>query len=96
MKLCIKCGQEIKPVSTTGRPPDYCSPGCRKSAEYEIGRVNRRLADLENDLVHEKLHNDKKSVNCNGQSPQERIAALENAIVESESRLKVLLSAKND
>ncbi|MFZ2171445.1 MAG: hypothetical protein WAW61_17625 [Methylococcaceae bacterium] len=96
MNLCIKCGQEFKPASTTGRPPDYCSHACRKSAEYEITRINKRLGGLEDDLVAEKMHPNDKSVNCYGQKSQERIAALENAIVESESRLKKLLSAKDE
>lgn len=97
MSECIKCGVLIQTKAATGRPSSYCSPSCRKSAEYEIGRINRRLADFENDLIREKMHQPKdRGVNIYGEKCHERIEALETAIVESEARLKCLLAAKND
>ena len=95
MNECIKCGLPIKTAATTGRPSDYCSTSCRRAAEYEIGRINRRLADLENDLVSENRYKH-EGVNFAGQRYPERLAALQDAITESEARLKRLLSAKGD
>jgi hypothetical protein len=43
---CVKCGTELS-VPETGRPPRYCSKGCRRAAEYEIRRLQRHLEDLE-------------------------------------------------
>ncbi len=96
MSKCIKCGQFFETTSTTGRPSDYCSSACRRAAGYEVERINKRLADLENDLVREKLHKDKNDRDAYGKKCQERIEALEAAILESEARLKSLLAAKND
>jgi hypothetical protein len=42
----MKCGTPLsKPP--TGRPPSYCSRTCRRAAEFEIRRCERRLERLE-------------------------------------------------
>jgi hypothetical protein len=43
---CKKCGRDLE-LPTTGRPPDYCSKGCRRAVEYELRRIQRRLEGLE-------------------------------------------------
>ena len=35
--------------SATGRPPTFCSTACRRVAEHELRRIDRRLAGLEVD-----------------------------------------------
>ena len=45
-KFCSKCRTPIKPVGV-GRPPSYCSTGCRRAAEYELRRIQRHLERLE-------------------------------------------------
>lgn len=95
MSDCIKCGLFFQTAATTGRPSDYCSISCRRSAEYEIGRINKRLANLEDDLVNEKRYKH-NGANASGQRYPERLAALQEAISEGEARLKKLLSAKGD
>lgn len=92
---CIKCGAIISKTSTTGRPLCYCSTACRRASGYEIERINKRLAGLESDLINEKIHKS-KNVNAFGERYSERVAGLEAAILESEARLKCLLTAKND
>ena len=43
---CRYCGTPLaKPKR--GRPPRYCSVGCRRASEYEVRRCNRRLETLE-------------------------------------------------
>jgi hypothetical protein len=44
---CPQCGRSIKPASGVGRPPTYCSVACRRSAAYEIARINNLLSSLE-------------------------------------------------
>lgn len=45
-KQCRYCTLPVtKP--RTGRPPDYCSVGCRRAAEYDVRRASRRLESLE-------------------------------------------------
>lgn len=46
---CVKCGAELS-APPTGRPPTYCSTGCRRATEYELRRLQRRLERLEEDL----------------------------------------------
>jgi hypothetical protein len=43
---CAKCGGELV-QQETGRPSRYCSKACRRAAEYELRRIQRRLEDLE-------------------------------------------------
>jgi hypothetical protein len=43
---CIRCAAPVtKPA--TGRPPTYCSTTCRRAAEFELRRCERRLERLE-------------------------------------------------
>jgi sugar-specific transcriptional regulator TrmB len=44
---CIICGFSFIVVHRRGRPQVYCSVECRRLAEYEVGRLNRRLETLE-------------------------------------------------
>jgi hypothetical protein len=46
MLQCKKCGAELTRPQT-GRPPDYCSKGCRRAAQHEVQRLQRHLEDLE-------------------------------------------------
>ncbi len=48
-RACRVCGRELV-VPAAGRPPMYCSTGCRRSVEYEITRANRRDERLSLDL----------------------------------------------
>jgi hypothetical protein len=51
MQLCLKCRRPLpERQGTTGRPPAYCSVSCRRAAEFEIGRVNRLIENLEETL----------------------------------------------
>jgi hypothetical protein len=45
-KRCVKCERPLKPTGG-GRPPTYCSTGCRRAAEYELRRIQRHLERLE-------------------------------------------------
>lgn len=91
MKECIKCSKPIEATSKTGRPAVYCSTACRRLAEYEINRINKRLANLEDQLIYEKMGKD-NAVNSQGLRRDERIAALTAAIDDNEARLKELLA----
>ena len=43
---CLVCHRPIDRPQT-GRPPSYCGESCRRLAEFEIRRVDRRLSKLE-------------------------------------------------
>jgi hypothetical protein len=45
--ICPRCSRAIPASEGAGRPATYCSPGCRRAAEYEIRRINDRLDHLE-------------------------------------------------
>ena len=86
MCSCVKCGLKIKLASSTGRPKQYCSPACRRAAEYEIRRVDARLAGLENDMQAHRLG---RMMDING----DNAALLTLEIARAELRLKELLAA---
>ena len=94
---CLKCGNEIEKPAT-GRPPRYCSRACRRTAEYEIRRITRRLEKLE-----ERRDDESELVDAQcslgdmaGRGPAERLAAVEKLILGAETRLKELLGAADD
>lgn len=81
---CIKCGAPIQQPAT-GRPRAYCSTGCRRAAEKEIGRLNDRLTKLED-----------RATNCRlgyGLAPDSDLRAIEPEIARTEARLRELLNA---
>ena len=47
---CRICGGPLEQADGPGRPKTYCGTACRRSAEMEIRRIDRRLADLEGRL----------------------------------------------
>ena len=44
---CKVCGAELLEPKATGRPPTYCSTGCRRAAEYDVRRCNDVITQLE-------------------------------------------------
>ncbi len=94
MLICLKCGGTVS-KSKNGRPPVYCGPSCRRSAEFEIRRLDRRIARLEDQLCEERgLRGPFKDV-CDlyGRGREARIAYLEGEITTAEIRFKLLLSS---
>ncbi|MEV6912815.1 hypothetical protein [Amycolatopsis sp. NPDC051071] len=49
MMKCRKCGRTLADRAGPGRKPVYCSPGCRRAAEYELRRIQRALEALEDE-----------------------------------------------
>ncbi|MFC9251217.1 hypothetical protein [Amycolatopsis thailandensis] len=49
MVKCRKCGGKLAERTGPGRKPAYCSPGCRRAAEYELRRIQRALEALEDE-----------------------------------------------
>jgi hypothetical protein len=95
MNECVKCGQAFQTEAKVGRKASYCSIACRRSAELEITRINRRLFNLEEQVVKEKQHVVTGRDFYGADQPQ-RITKLKNAIAEEEARLRILFAAKGD
>lgn len=53
-RSCRKCGTELAAREGAGRPPSYCSTGCRRAAEYELRRVQGALESAENRMAHHR------------------------------------------
>jgi hypothetical protein len=51
---CLICKEPLE-QPTTGRPRVYCSTACRRAAELEIRRCNRRLERLEESASNLRL-----------------------------------------
>lgn len=86
MENCLKCGAPLETGSGKGRPKAYCSTACRRSAEYEIRRVDQRLAALELDAQNIRLG---RMMILSGRETEK----IEVEIGLLEARLKLLLSA---
>jgi predicted nucleic acid-binding Zn ribbon protein len=51
---CLVCRAPLERPEM-GRPPSYCSTGCRRAAEYELRRLQRRLQVLEDQAARERI-----------------------------------------
>ncbi len=51
VEKCRLCWCTIPNRRHLGRPKIWCSVKCRRLAEYEIRRINRRLEELETQLA---------------------------------------------
>ena len=87
---CRKCGTALKRPKT-GRPPVWCSTACRRSAEYEIKRVNRRLEALESQLDRLVADGDIGLRYLGGRTHKQQKAGVQTAINRNEERLRALL-----
>ncbi|MCP5278551.1 MAG: hypothetical protein H6935_09335 [Thiobacillus sp.] len=52
MSNCIKCNAELPKIEGPGRPKGYCSTACRRAAEHEVRRLDRRIDELESRLSY--------------------------------------------
>ncbi len=55
MKQKCKCGKPLEQPAGAGRPPTYCGTACRRAAEFEIRRLDKLLARLEDRLSELRL-----------------------------------------
>ena len=80
----------------TGRPPVFCGEPCRRAANYEINRINRRLEKLEQQLSEERIsttHSDTNEyTDPYGRLPAQRIDAYKQEINMTRDRLLALLA----
>lgn len=44
---CAKCGATLRAKAGPGRPRRFCSPVCKRAADYELRRVQRALERIE-------------------------------------------------
>jgi sugar-specific transcriptional regulator TrmB len=89
---CVKCGRPLEKPAT-GRPPAYCSTACRRLAEYELRRINRRLEKLEGRASRLRHSPDVGAKDWAGRTHAEALAACEAEIADAEKRLRALLDA---
>ena len=52
MTECVTCQSPIEDTAKTGRPKQYCSVACRRMAERGIRRIEKRVGELEEKLIH--------------------------------------------
>lgn len=90
MRACIKCGTDLPPHGK-GRPPTYCSQGCRRSTEYELRRIQRHLEALEREAQWLKWQ--PPDVHTNNGRVRDAVVRTATDIAELEARMRVLLDA---
>ncbi len=89
-RKCLKCRRAVEQLPT-GRPRSYCSTACRRTAEFEIRRLVRRIERLDTDLEHLRGVRDDGIPDVYGHSPKKRRALLAQGIKAAEARLRALL-----
>jgi hypothetical protein len=91
-KNCINCNQPINDQPENGgRYKDYCSVSCRRMAEREILRIEKRISDLEERLVD--LRTMKPDAMLANGRVHEVIRLVEAELKNQNARFKHLLSA---
>lgn len=85
---CLKCSSPLEPRAGAGRPAIYCGEPCRRLAEYEIRRLDRRMAGYEQEL--RGLRYDGPD-DFDDTERLKRMRALRRWIAADEARLRLLL-----
>jgi hypothetical protein len=96
---CARCGVEIARTDGRGRPARYCGEGCKRLTEFELRRLDRRLAgyhfELREELADRTPAAQAWTDNLNRTRAQ-RIRDLRRWIAEDEARLRELVGAPGD
>ena len=87
-RSCVKCGGLLEAADGPGRPATYCSTTCRRLAEFEIRRIDRRLAAYE--LERRELKAEGPDP-CDDDARQRRLRALRKWAAADERRLRELV-----
>ena len=96
MNTCTQCKKPL-PAQKKGRPAQYCSTACRRSAEMEIKRINCRLQEME--TQRDRIISNKRRYSglFNGyDNDQHEIDDLTEAINQVHSRLLEILRGQDD
>lgn len=86
------CPIDARPLirPPTGRPPTFCSVACRRVAEAELRRIDRRLSGLEVDRDALDLDIASETYGPARKTDHKRRAALEAAIATATARQRLL------
>ena len=92
---CAKCRTPLAPYAGSGRPSAYCGEACRRLAEYEIKRIDRRLARDQLQLREELADRNPADhwIDNLGRTRAQRIRDLRKWIAEDEQRLRELVGS---
>ncbi|KAB2868478.1 MAG: hypothetical protein IT503_14370 [Burkholderiaceae bacterium] len=92
MTTCVKCGNLFEREPGPGRPAAYCGATCRRLVEFEIRRLDRRIAAYE--LEQRALKYDGPGDDeWNERERQRRMRALRKWLAADEARLRELVAA---
>jgi|GEM_PF-2120288 len=87
---CVKCGTALP--EPRGNRRRFCGPACRRTAEYEIRRLNRRLETMERDRDKLISQGDCGLQNMYGQTYAAELQGINRSIQQAEERLLLLLT----
>jgi hypothetical protein len=94
MKNCVICKQPFESTAKTGRPKEYCSVACRRMAEREILRIEKRISVLEEKLM--ELRCMSPDTWLAGGRAHEIIVRYEIELKSQNDRFRLLLSGADD
>ncbi len=92
---CLVCSAPLA-RSGAGRPPAYCSTGCRRAAERELARADARLGRIEGEMEALRLRLAEYAVarpmgSATVPTARARLAALEGEHRAATGRIRDLL-----
>ncbi len=90
MTDCAICNKPIQSTAKTGRPKIYCGEPCRRMAEREILRLEKRVSELEEDLMRYRCLKPDTRL-CDG-LVHEVIARIEIELKNQNDRFRLLLT----
>ena len=95
-RCCAICGANLPERSGAGRPRVYCSPSCRRTAEFEIRRLGLRLEGIDAVLSSIRIHQERAEETLAFASVAAAVAAYQAEHALLTARLRMLVSGLPD
>ena len=99
LSVCVKCGTQLERAPGPGRPSRFCSQVCKRLVEFELRRIDRRLAGHYEELREERADRTpalEAWVDKLGRTRTQRIGDLRRWIAEDEQRLRELVRGSSN
>jgi hypothetical protein len=100
---CPKCGGDVGRTGARGPVGTYCGPWCRRAAEFELRRMQRRLerAEVEFEVKRRRVEQLAAGVVHAYSDHQRKLARVEfeqaeRLVAELEARMRLLLAGGAD
>jgi len=91
---CASCGTALEPRSGPGRPSAYCNEGCRRTAEFAVRSLVKRINAAEIELREIQCATE-DFAGLDQDERRRRTRFLRRWLVEDRTKLRALLGGNN-